>query len=66
MIDHLEFLGRWIDYAKAWMISLVGFVAWLITSDGWLRFLSVIWLIYPAYCLERWISRRNSGHARDN
>jgi hypothetical protein len=58
MVESLETLGRRLDTVKGWLISLIGFVACLVAGPGWLKLAALVWLIYPAFCVRRWITSR--------
>jgi hypothetical protein len=54
MVEFVEWLGR-LEGARVCAISLIVFVAWMVAATGWVRALAVVWLIYPAFCIGRWV-----------
>jgi hypothetical protein len=52
---------RWRAFGDPWPLfwSVFLFVAWLIAATGWVRWIAVIWLIYPAFVAWRVVGRRD-------
>jgi hypothetical protein len=43
---------------RPFLFSFFFFVAWIVAATGWVRFLAVVWLVYPAYAVVRMHRRR--------
>ena len=52
---------RFFDDFKIAMVSFFVFVAWLVSSDGLVRAVAVVWLIYPAVFVARYVRRAAAG-----
>jgi hypothetical protein len=46
-------MSKALDSAKFTIISVILFVATLVTSEGWVRAVAVVWLVYPAFVARR-------------
>jgi hypothetical protein len=51
----------WLSHVKMAAISLIVFVAWLGTSNGWVRVVAVVWLVYPAIVAWRVVKARREA-----
>ena len=45
---------------RPFLISLFLFVAWIVAATGWVRFLAMVWLVYPAFAVARMHRRRRN------
>jgi hypothetical protein len=51
----------WLNHIKLAAISLIVFVAWLGASNGLVRLVAVVWLVYPTIVAWRIVKGRREA-----